>query len=129
MSIRDLIVPFEAVLVSIFFVLMGIQVKLEMFFDMHILLMATALLIVAIVGKLASGIGFRTKGNRWIVGVGMVPRGEVGLIFASIGKGFGVINDALFAAIVLMVIVTTLLAPFVLRWMIGRADGAQEKLA
>ena len=77
-------------------------------------------LVVAIVGKLLSGIGaFGSKG-KWIVGVGMVPRGEVGLVFATIGRTLGVIDDAVFAAIALMVIVTTVIAPPWLKFLVGR---------
>jgi len=53
----------------------------------------------------------------------MVPRGEVGLIFASVGKSVGVIDDAVFSAVVMMVIVTTLLAPLMLKWSLARGVG------
>jgi Kef-type K+ transport system membrane component KefB len=59
------------------------------------------------------------------VGLGMMPRGEVGLIFAAIGKSLGVITDALFSAVVLMVIVTTLLAPPLLKLALERS-GSQK---
>ncbi|MFA5184755.1 MAG: cation:proton antiporter [Patescibacteria group bacterium] len=61
-----------------------------------------------------TGLSFGTvagKANKWIVGFGMVPRGEVGLIFAMIGKTLGVIDERMFSVIVIMVIVTTLLTP------------------
>ena len=54
--------------------------------------------------------------NRLAIGFGMLPRGEVGLIFAAIGKGLGVVSDALFSSLVLVVIVTTLLAPPLLKF-------------
>jgi len=54
------------------------------------------------------------------VGIGMVPRGEVGLIFASIGKGLGVMTGSLFSALVIMVIVTTLITPLALKWSLFR---------
>lgn len=119
-SIKDLIAPLEVILVPIFFVLMGIQVKLETFFDWHVLTLAAGLLLAAIVGKLLSGIGAGRNCNRLAVGFGMMPRGEVGLIFASIGKSLGVISDALFSAVVLMVLVTTFLAPPLLKWTLQR---------
>jgi len=114
-SIKDLIMPLEVILVPIFFVLMGIQVKLETFFDWHVVTMAGGLLVAAVVGKVASGIVTSRGVNGWAVGLGMMPRGEVGLIFASIGKSLGVISDALFSAVVLMVIVTTLATPPLLK--------------
>ncbi len=119
-SIRDLIAPLETILVPIFFVLMGIQVKLESFFDLHVLGMGSGLILAAIVGKVVSGLAASRASNRLAIGFGMMPRGEVGLIFASIGKTLGVIGDTLFAAVVLMVIVTTLLAPPLLKAVLGQ---------
>jgi Kef-type K+ transport system membrane component KefB len=114
-SIKDLIMPLEVILVPIFFILMGIQVKLEAFMDCQVLYMAGGLLVAAIAGKLISGFGASQGTNRLAVGLGMMPRGEVGLVFAAIGKSLGVITDELFSAIVLMVIVTTLIAPPLLK--------------
>lgn len=116
--IKDLVAPLEAILAPLFFILIGIQVKLELFFDTRVFVLAIALLIAAIVGKLLAGLGADKKLDRWSIGFGMMPRGEVGLVFASIGKSLGVINDLLFAAIILMVIVTTLVAPPLLKWRI-----------
>ncbi len=79
--------------------------------NVDIIILGVGLLISAIVGKLVSGLGATRENNRMAIGVGMLPRGEVGLVFAAIGKGLGVIDDALFSAIVLMVILTTLMAP------------------
>lgn len=110
-AIKDLIMPLEVILVPIFFVLMGLQVRLESFLDRNVILLAAALLLAAIVGKILSGWGAWRSHNRLLIGLGMMPRGEVGLIFAAIGKSLGVITDALFSAVVLMVVVTTLIAP------------------
>jgi Kef-type K+ transport system membrane component KefB len=125
-SIKSLIMPLEVILVPIFFILMGIQVKLETFFDYQVLLMAAGLLVAAILGKVAAAIGARSAVKRIAVGVGMMPRGEVGLIFAAIGKGLGVITDALFSAVVLMVIVTTLLAPPLLKLTLRHGAGHDQ---
>jgi len=97
--------------VPIFFVLMGLQVKLETFLQPGVMKLAVGLLIAAIVGKVASGYGAFGVKNKFAVGFGMMPRGEVGLVFAAIGKSLGVMDDALFSAVVLMVVVTTLLSP------------------
>lgn len=123
-TIKDLIMPLEVVLVPIFFVLMGIQVKLEAFFDPHVVLLSLGLLAAAIVGKMVSGLGVTKGRNRLAVGIGMMPRGEVGLIFASIGQSLGVITDALFSAVVLMVLITTLVAPPLLKLTLGRQPRA-----
>jgi len=102
-------------MVPIFFVLMGIQVKLESLFDIEAIYIATILLVAAVVGKLASGYGANKSNNRTMIGIGMMPRGEVGLIFVAIGKTLGVIDDHLFSAIVIMIIVTTLATPPLLK--------------
>lgn len=110
-SIKTLASPLESILAPLFFVLIGIQVKLESFFHWHVIVLAVGLVIAAIIGKLVSGWGANRKDDRLLVGIGMMPRGEVGLVFASIGRTLGVISDELFSAIILMVIVTTVIAP------------------
>jgi Kef-type K+ transport system membrane component KefB len=110
-GIKELVAPLEALLAPLFFMLIGIQVKIESFFDWHVLLISGGLILAAILGKLISGLGGDRKDDRLLIGIGMLPRGEVGLVFASIGRTLGVIPDQLFSAIILMVIVTTLIAP------------------
>lgn len=114
-TIKELIMPLEVIFAPIFFVLMGVQVKLEKIFSIDVIIIATGLLVAAIIGKLLSGFVAGRGLNRLAIGIGMLPRGEVGLIFASIGKTFDVISDELFASIVLMVIVTTLITPPLLK--------------
>jgi Kef-type K+ transport system membrane component KefB len=116
LSIKSLMAPLEAILVPIFFVLIGMQVKLESFLSIDVVLFAAGLTVAAIVGKLVSGYVAGRGLNRLAIGLGMMPRGEVGLIFASIGKALGVISSQLFSAIVLMVVVTTVIAPTLLKW-------------
>jgi Kef-type K+ transport system membrane component KefB len=91
--------------------LIGMQVKLETFAHVSVLIIALGLIIAAIAGKLLSGFGVKKVSDRLLVGIGMLPRGEVGLVFASIGKSIGVISDELFAAIILMILVTTIIVP------------------
>ncbi len=110
-TIKDLIMPLEVILVPIFFVLMGLQVKLETFLQQDVMMLAAGLLIAAVIGKVLAGFGAFGVKNHMAIGIGMMPRGEVGLIFAAIGKSLGVLDDALFSAVVLMVVVTTLLSP------------------
>ena len=114
-SIKDLFAPLESILAPIFFVLMGIQVKLETFLDWNVIFLASGLLIAAIAGKMAAGVVAGKNLNRLSIGVGMMPRGEVGLVFAAIGKTLGVIDSAMFSAVVLMVIITTLATPPLLK--------------
>jgi Kef-type K+ transport system membrane component KefB len=122
-KIQDLVAPLEAIFAPVFFVLMGMQVNLASFAEPSTLVLAGAFTAIAIVGKLAAGAPAGRDLDRLSVGIGMVPRGEVGLIFASVGKGIGVVNDAVFSAIVIMVIVTTFITPLGLRWSMARAEG------
>jgi Kef-type K+ transport system membrane component KefB len=110
--IHQLIRPVSSFLVPIFFVLMGIQVRLESFANPSILGLAAGLTVAAIIGKQICGLGVLEKNlDRLSIGVGMIPRGEVGLIFASIGRNFKVVDSESFSAIVIMVIITTLITP------------------
>jgi Kef-type K+ transport system membrane component KefB len=124
-SLRDALSSLETLIVPVFFVLMGMQVKLETFLDLKVVLMAVVLTVAAIIGKLVSGLPCGSKLDRLSVGIGMMPRGEVGLIFASIGKGIGVVNDAVFSAVVIMVMFTTLLTPPLLKITLARSQQSQ----
>ena len=74
------------------------------------------LIVVAVLGKFVAGyVPFWFRGKKAVIGVGMIPRGEVGLIFAQMGLAAGVFDKALFSAVTLMVMVTTFLAPPLLR--------------
>jgi Kef-type K+ transport system membrane component KefB len=125
------------VLIPVFFVQIGLDADLAAMARPAVLGLATALLIVAIVGKLAAAGG--TTGlrvDRLLVGIGMIPRGEVGIIFASIGLAEGVFGDDQYAALLIVILVTTLMTPPLLRWRIaglrlvddaaGDADGDGE---
>ena len=115
-SLRELLLPVESLVVPLFFVWIGIQVKLETLANGTVLTAGVVLTIVAILGKVVSGFVCPKRMDRLAVGFGMMPRGEVGLIFAGIGKSMGVIDDGLFSAVVFLVMVTTLAAPPALRW-------------
>jgi Kef-type K+ transport system membrane component KefB len=122
-TLHDLLTPVTTFLVPIFFVVMGIQVRLETFLRLDVLGLAFALTVAAFLGKQLCGFGVVEQGmDRLSVGVGMVPRGEVGLIFASIGKGLGVVDDAIFSAVVIMVIATTLVTPPLLKFTLSRFE-------
>ena len=126
-DIEDLVSPIEEIFAPIFFVMMGFQVDVTAFLDWNIVLVGLAITAVAIIGKIVAGFATRRGYNSWMVGVGLVPRGEVGIIFASIGKSTGVLNDSLFAIIILVVILTTLITPPVLNRIIAkvRREGQQ----
>lgn len=137
-DLNDLLQPVSTVLVPIFFVLMGLKVDLRLFARMDILGFALVLTLAAIAGKQICGLGVVERGvNRLAVGIGMIPRGEVGLIFAGIGATLmlpsasgvaePVIDSATFGAIVIMVIITTLVAPPGLKWSLSRKSRKKRK--
>lgn len=115
--------PVAEVFVPIFFVLVGVAADLHYLNPMNaanwpVLGLAGGLLLAAVIGKFVAGWGVIGKGDRWVVGVGMLPRGEVGLIFAGIGLSSRIISDAEYGAILVVVVVTTLLAPVLLKWVL-----------
>ena len=117
--------PVASIFAPIFFVSVGSSVNLRLLDPTRegssgVLVIAAALTGLAIIGKVAAGwaapwAGFR----RVVVGVGMIPRGEVGLIFADIGRRTGVLNEAVFGAVLLMIMVTTFVAPPLLKLLFG----------
>ena len=115
-TVQDMFRPLETVFAPVFFVLMGMQVNLTSLLVADVPLLALALTLAAIIGKLVAGVIVGRRASGLVVGVGMMPRGEVGLIFASFGKASGVVPDFLLSAIVMMVIVTTFVTPVALRW-------------
>lgn len=127
-SIEELISPIATFLVPIFFVRMGMLVDLVTFTHVEILGFAAVMTIVAILGKQTCSLAIFDKNtNRIAIGLGMIPRGEVGLIFAGIGarlvlEGHPVISSGTYSAVVIMVIVTTLVTPPLLKFSLLRQD-------
>jgi Kef-type K+ transport system membrane component KefB len=130
-GLQRLIAPVSTVLVPIFFVLMGLKVDLRVFARVELLGFAASLTLAAILGKQICALAVAERGlNRLAVGLGMIPRGEVGLIFAGLGATLmlpdaqgtmeRVINAGTFGVIVIMVIVTTLVTPPALKWAMAR---------
>jgi len=125
-SLEELIDPISSFLVPVFFVLMGMRTDLTAFLKPGVLGLAAALTVVAILGKQVCSLGVIGKGiDRLTVGLGMIPRGEVGLIFANTGLGLHVageriIDGSTFSAVVVMVILTTMITPPALKWSLGR---------
>ncbi|QDT15284.1 cation:proton antiporter [Alienimonas californiensis] len=127
-ELEDAIRPLTALFVPIFFVLMGMRVDVEEFAGGRFWVMALTLTGLAILGKMVCSFAAVEKGvNKVAVGIGMVPRGEVGLIFAAVGStlerwdddlgmAVSVVDDTTFSAIVFMVIVTTVITPPLLKW-------------
>ena len=131
-QLEDLLQPIGAFLIPLFFVLMGMRVDLSTFARGDILGFAAVLTLAAIIGKQACALGvLGGKLDRLSIGVGMIPRGEVGLIFASIGLGLTlngepIVDSAIYSAVVIMVIVTTMATPPALRWSLSRRKQDQR---
>jgi Kef-type K+ transport system membrane component KefB len=116
--------------VPIFFVWVGAAVDVRTFADPQVLMIGGSLIGVAIVGKFVAGYApFWFKGRKSVIGVGMIPRGEVGLIFAQMGLTTGALTTGLFSAVTLMVMVTTFVAPPLLKLLFPpRADVPRQHL-
>ncbi|MEX2316181.1 MAG: cation:proton antiporter [Pirellulales bacterium] len=115
--------------VPLFFVVVGAAVDLNVFNPLQsenhrTLVVGGALIIAAVLGKFLAGYApFWIRGNKRVIGVGMIPRGEVGLIFAQMGLTSGVFDAALFSAVALMVMVTTFMAPPLLKLLFPPVPG------
>ena len=125
-GIEELVSPLIHFLVPIFFVIMGTRVDLTDFLRTELLGFAACLTMAAIIGKQVCSFGVLQQGvDRFAVGLGMIPRGEVGLIFASIGAslllhGKPVVDSSTYGVVVIMVILTTLVTPPLIKWRFGR---------
>lgn len=127
------VVPIADILVPIFFVTIGAKADLGVLNpaipeNREGLIIAIFLIVVAILGKVVTGwsVFGQAPINRLAIGVGMIPRGEVGLVFAGIGSASGVLSKPLEAAIIIMVILTTFLAPPFLRFAFGETAKSEE---
>lgn len=118
--IEDLFENVSHFLVPVFFVYTGMQVNLQTFLDPAVILSALGITVAAVIGKLVAGWGAGKGVNKTLIGFGMVPRGEVGLIFAAVGKQLGVVNDSIYSVVVIMVILTTLLTPPILTYLLKK---------
>jgi Kef-type K+ transport system membrane component KefB len=135
-ELEEQVIPIADMLVPVFFVVVGARTDVSVLnpFDpsnREGLIMSLFLIAVAIVGKVVTGFAvFGQPGiNRLAIGVGMIPRGEVGLVFASFGATTGVLSDALQAAIIVMVILTTFLAPPLLRVVFSQQETVASESA
>ena len=128
-ELEEQIVPISDMLVPVFFVTVGARTDVSVLNPLDPanregLIIASFLVIVAIIGKIVTGFAvFGQDGiNKLAIGIGMIPRGEVGLVFAGVGSASGVLSEALEAAIIVMVILTTFIAPPLLRIVFKDSD-------
>ncbi len=115
--------------VPVFFAAVGAAVDIRAFLDPGTLAIGGALIVVGIAGKMASGYApWWFEGNKALIGAAMIPRGEVGLIFAQMGLATGAIDVPLFSAIALMVMVTTFAGPPLLQYFSAKDLGGPSEL-
>lgn len=119
--------PIVHLFTPIFFVVVGLSLNLQQV-DWHSIFVyafAGCLLLVAIVGKVAGALLLREPmSTRWAIGIAMVPRGEVGLIFAELGRVNGILVDEVYAATIIVIALTTVLPPFILKALYGRQSAS-----
>ena len=115
--IEDRLKPVADVFIPIFFIMVGSAVDITAFNpfikeNIAVIILALVLFVVAVIGKVISGIGaYKLNVNKLVIGIGMIPRGEVGLIFASMGLVSGVLTKSEYSALTIMVMLTTFIAP------------------
>jgi Kef-type K+ transport system membrane component KefB len=125
-TLTALVEPIASFLVPVFFVIMGVRTDVRVFGNPAVLGLAAALTLAAIVGKQLCALGVVGRGlDRLSIGIGMIPRGEVGLIFANMGltltiAGTPLVSQDVFSAVVVTVIGTTLITPPALKWSFHR---------
>lgn len=127
--IEDLIEPLGHFTVPVFFVMIGFRVDIAAMANQHTLFLALILTLIAVVGKLIAGTVAGSGVSRVIIGAGMIPRGEVGLIFAAIGQSLGVVDASSYSVLVIMVMLTTLCTPPLLSHLIKRQQRAEHVIA
>lgn len=112
--------------VPIFFASVGAAVELRTLADSKVIAVGTALIAVGILGKFIAGYApFWFRGNKALIGIAMIPRGEVGLIFARMGLATGALTTQLYSAIAMMVLVTTFITPPLLAWKVRGAPRSE----
>lgn len=125
-DLADLVSPVSQFFAPLFFVLTGAKVDISILAQSRVLMFGALLAVLAVVSKVAAGFVLpKTQFNRLLVGFGMVPRGEVGLIFASLGAtlsvaGVPLVSQEIFSALVVMVLASTVLGPCLLKYQLGR---------
>jgi Kef-type K+ transport system membrane component KefB len=117
--------PVADIFVPIFFIMMGAAVNINLFNPFSpanhaVLVLVFMLFIVAVIGKVLSGFAVQGKLDKLVIGVGMIPRGEVGLIFAAYGLSHKVIDQQIYVVILMVVVLTTFITPLVLRQLLAK---------
>ena len=124
--VRRELAPIAHLFVPVFFLLIGVDVHVSEIVRPAVLALAGLLLVAAVLGKVVAGLVVGPRGgDRLLIGLGMLPRGEVGLIFATLGLQRGILGPDVYAALLLVVLATTLITPPVLRARLARVRAAR----
>ncbi|MGF1458929.1 MAG: cation:proton antiporter [Leptolyngbyaceae cyanobacterium] len=133
-ELEEQIVPISDMLVPVFFVTVGARTDVSVLNPLDPanregLIIASFMVVIAIIGKVVAGFAVfgQPSINRLAIGIGMIPRGEVGLVFAGVGSASGALSESLEAAIIVMVILTTFVAPPLLRLVFDDSSGEPPK--
>jgi Kef-type K+ transport system membrane component KefB len=120
--IEDQMKPIVHLFTPIFFVFVGLSLNLREidWSSSFIWIFSLSLLFASIAGKLIGAFLIKESWPiRWVIGLAMIPRGEVGLIFAELGRISGIFNNEIYAGMVIVIALTTLLPPFIMKWFYG----------
>ena len=121
--VKDQMKPIVHLFTPIFFVYVGLSLNLREidWGSTFIWGFSLSLLVAAIAGKLVGAFLIREPwAARWVIGMAMIPRGEVGLIFAELGRVSGIFSNEVYAGMVIVIALTTLLPPFIMKWFYAR---------
>jgi len=125
-KVQSSIRPIAYMFTPIFFVMVGLSINLKVidFTSLEFWYLALSFLLIAIVGKYIGVFLLRgtTAINKALIGVSMIPRGEVGLIFAELGRVNGILDNQIYAVLIFVIVVTTVVPPFVLKWLFKCCD-------
>ena len=120
-KVKKAITPIAQMFTPIFFVMVGLSMNLKVidFTSMTFWSLAFVFLVIAIIGKYIGAFLLRDTSalKKALIGISMIPRGEVGLIFAEVGRVNGILGDQIYAVLIFVIIVTTIAPPFLLKWL------------
>lgn len=120
-KVKKSIRPIAQMFTPIFFVMVGLSMNLRVidFTSMHFWSLALVFLVIAVIGKYIGAFLLKNTSalKKALIGISMIPRGEVGLIFAEVGRVNGILDNEIYAVLIFVIIVTTLVPPFLLKWL------------
>ncbi|GIT97773.1 cation:proton antiporter [Sulfurovum sp. TSL1] len=126
-KVKNAITPIAQMFTPIFFVMVGLSMNLKVidFTSMFFWSLALTFLSIAVIGKYFGAFLLRKTSalKKALIGISMIPRGEVGLIFAEVGRVNGILDDQIYAVLIFVIIVTTIAPPFLLKWLFKYEEG------